>query len=457
MQGESSKIADQTTSAQDTATGSASKKTKDVTSSQTQSISQTKSDSIEANAGFNTGGSSAQAGAQKSKSSGSSSSESSSSAYSDSQEQTTAEAKQVEKNSLNQATSKDGTQKYNNVDQFERANDVRDVVSKSKNIRFKVDGGTDLEFTHRFYSDSFPEYFSKWLDTVILDPKSFNFKTVPIHDLLALDAFDFFPDCAVICGFKADSCQIPYPDSNGAETIVEFPCQEFVKITKKLKHKHSVLEDAVNLYLEHGKLIPINKQNFEAGPPGCSDSFWNNFEKQRKNLKSVRNLVDGSLGTASYSDLKDADLIEINFKLSTDLFYFEKTSGTEGASLYAQKKGCCKFKKELFLNTLDSKFLKYNQKNGKWLVCDKFGICQKGAQSFSLNNSEFNGENLVCFEFLCFSYSYGQLFVHSRTMQLLDNAIEKEKNFLNSVLYNNTEVHNTTLNHYYAPFGQILE
>lgn len=79
-----------------------------------------------------------------------------------------------------------------------RSNDFRQTNSKQKSIKYQVEGGTNLEFTHHFYSEDFGDYFSSWVNSVVQDPKSVQIKAKPISDLLFLNAFEFFPQCSSI-------------------------------------------------------------------------------------------------------------------------------------------------------------------------------------------------------------------------------------------------------------------
>ena len=175
---------------------------------------------------------------------------------------------------------------------YQREKTFRQSSSKSKSIKYKVEGGTDLEFTQKFYSDSFPVYFSKWLESVINDSKSFNFKAQPISDLLHLSAFDFFPQCANVCGFGAAECDVKYQSNNGEKTV-SMPCFEFDKISSRLNHKHSVLMEALRLYANMGKLTPVNHQSFDGGPRECSELLWPIFELNREEFKAKLGLQSG--------------------------------------------------------------------------------------------------------------------------------------------------------------------
>ena len=87
----------------------------------------------------------------------------------------------------------------------EARNDKRNVASerenasKSKSIYYRVDGGTDTAFTSYFYTDEYAEHFANWVQSVRQDPKPFDLKVRPIVDLLRINAYDFFPDCALQC------------------------------------------------------------------------------------------------------------------------------------------------------------------------------------------------------------------------------------------------------------------
>lgn len=206
-----------------------------------------------------------------------------------------------------------GKAKFKNNEVFEKSSEFQQSMSKQKNVKFHVEGGTDLEFTHWFYSESFPKYFSRWIDSVILDPKSFNFKTKPIYTLLKMNAFDFFPQCATQCGFGLDHCEIKYPPAECSDfpcetRKVSISCQELNKISQKIQQKHSMLTDAVTLYLKHGRLTPKEKQTFRAGPNGCTEIRWPLFESHREFIKTQLGIP---ALTQNMNDLKESDLVMI--------------------------------------------------------------------------------------------------------------------------------------------------
>ena len=127
------------------------------------------------------------------------------------------------------------------LDRQEKTAKARDNQKKSKTSRFIVNGGVELGFTQKFYTEEFPEEFDKWIYSVVQDPKSFNFVTRPLTDLLGLSAFDFFPECAMTCSMQTDretaSCQINYKNDNCADQAncapqqIRVKCKEFDRIT----------------------------------------------------------------------------------------------------------------------------------------------------------------------------------------------------------------------------------
>ena len=127
-------------------------------------------------------------------------------------------------------------------------------MSKSKTTRFQVHGGIDLGFIQKQYTDEFPEYFDRWINSVVKDPKSFNFVTKPLTHLLRLSAFDFFPECAITCAIQTDPdtaiCEVKYKNDGGESSgeVMTMKCKEFDRISKELDRKANVLEDSINLY-----------------------------------------------------------------------------------------------------------------------------------------------------------------------------------------------------------------
>lgn len=300
---------------------------------------------------------------------------------------------------------------------YKKARDFRESQNKQKSVKYKVEGGTDLEFTHRFYTREFPYYFTRWLDSVILDPKSFDYKVKPISDLLMLDAFDFFPQCTNICSFGAVNCEIKYDENKPG---LSMPCDAFEKLSSKLHQKHSTLKEALKLYENVGKLTPANYQTLKAGPKGCSEFFWNVFENQREYMKSVLGLSTGN--APSFVDLKNSELIEIDFSLPAKLYAFRAEDKYE--------RDICNgdFKKEVFYHVNERKYVKYDSVEMQWMECSETGICDDSTRG--MPDNEISSPNMICLEFVCFEYDAetAEVYVNQMSKEIMFSQIEAEKN-----------------------------
>lgn len=231
----------------------------------------------------------------------------------------------------------------------------------------------------------------------------------------------------MICGFDEDTkCRISFPpasdcdDSECSSRSVEIDCQEFDRINTKLQNKQSVLQEAIDSYMKHGRLVPVDRQILKPGPPGCSDILFRLFEDRRSYWKRTLRLPET---THDYQDIIDeTKLIEVKFKIPIDLVFFEDT----------ENEICGDFSQQIFVNKLDTKYIKFHE--NQWTDCDEYGICNKNKNNVDLNVNE----KMVCFEgWLCFFYEENneKLFVTLKTIEILDALIEKEKNLNHSPIH----------------------
>ena len=256
---------------------------------------------------------SASASSQESSSTSSANENSSSSANSNSQNQMNKNTQSTDSglSTQNQDSTSASDEKQ------KKSSRARESMSKSKTTRITVNGGLELGFTQKIYTEEFPEEFDKWIQSVSRDPKSFNFITRPIADLLQLSAFDFFPSCAMQCSFGAalsssddEACNVVYNDEvctsdncgAAAPKEMRIKCKEFDRITGELERKRNVLEDAINLYLSLGKLTPIESQLIDQGPTGCTNTLFKVFYEGREQLSELEFSYRGGwvLGWATF-------------------------------------------------------------------------------------------------------------------------------------------------------------
>ena len=223
------------------------------------------------------------------------------------------------------------------------------------------------------------------------------------------------------------------------EKTLSMPCIEFEKMNTRLQHKHTILKEALKLYQNHGKLTPINNQNFQGGPKGCSMEQWSILEAQREFMKDLLNLDSG---IPVMDALKEAKLVKIDFDLPTKFYRFKPKRPFNNFIDVCNGE----LKKETFYYKHSMKYVKFDNNDGRWMECDSGGVCDLKTKSVSTPNS-----NMICVDFMCFKYDpvKGELFVNQESLNVMVNKQTNEQNnrysFIRKLDYSETNCRNQKL------------
>ena len=218
----------------------------------------------------------------------------------------------------------------------EASRSFRENSSKSKSVYFRVDGGTDTQFTSYFYTEDYNEHFARWVKSVSEDPKPYDLKVGEIPDLLRINAYDFFPGCALQCGMDATgSCNITGNLSNGTLFEEEISCDDLKRISSNLETKHNNLADAIHIYVNHGELIPQPRQLLRSGRKGCTKSMLL-AQRQAKQIRFPKSITYEFLKTGMAKinlflprDIKVYRVVLLNFcRLVRPTIFFQTVFST---------------------------------------------------------------------------------------------------------------------------------
>ena len=182
-----------------------------------------------------------------------------------------------------------------------------------------------------------------------------------------MNAYDFFPDCALQCGIESTgSCEVTGNFPNGTLLVEEITCDDLKRVSSNLEAKRTNLADAVHIYVNHGELIPQQRQLLRAGRKGCTHAML--LAQRQTNQVRFPNPI-------TYEYLKTG-MAKMNMFLPRDIQLYLLDS-------LSVPKDCNVMTEFTMIDADAELFVIYDKKDKRWIPClDDFGAeCSLGRKS----------------------------------------------------------------------------